>query len=734
MRLAFRRPPSFRPPRLLAALVSVLVGVHACSDGPVGPRAGSYRTLEIDVPFSSVVVPGHPRHFWITSQPRVALRIFLQGRSGRSGDSLVAVVRVDQADPVVGTVGTNGAQAALRDRVLVIPATSEATRYAISVAGANTRAGGDFTILATGWDHAPERAARDFPLGDTLEGEWFDADVDIDRLLFMAEAGAEYVFGIATGEARPGHAVGMQVVDSIGPGDLELRTFAEFPWVPRDLGYSTLRFKAATTRAHYISAYALEFAWPLPVAAPPVGPYRLWGYKVDSMPERRPSLVAVGDTIHEAIDHIGDLDVFRFQAVAGQDYRLDVHWDRALSSPISLQFYGDNAGAIEPELGSPLPRPDDLGFGFQAIETGPMRFTMRGGLGGRTDSVTADYRLELRRVLRTPESRAAALVPGDTVRTEAIERPGDIDEFTVAPMPGRIMTARVIAEPSMEGAIRVEGIVDFFGQSFILTLFPGQSTETWRIVGTDGVPNGIRVFGLGGARGAYRVEIDSVSTSPELVSPVLPLGAWVGGETIVPVVDVDSFRFPVVQGRRYDVLIALEPGATGNAWVYSYPGEGFYGGSTYESGQMGQFIASATGTVAIEVGGVLTGSYRLQAVAVDTMPEVHASALAVGDSVRDEALDILEDIDEYTFAADSGDTISLVASWVDGTDKPSLAAVLRHPVTGEHVWTWMIDDRGSYLLQASGTYRIRVYANKGVRNNGRGAYRLDLRRGRTPPP
>jgi hypothetical protein len=50
----------------------------------------------------------------------------------------------------------------------------------------------------------------------------------------------------------------------------------------------------------------------------PATPYSLWAYTISRAPEQGPVLIAVGDTITDAIDPIGDIDEFEFDGLQGE--------------------------------------------------------------------------------------------------------------------------------------------------------------------------------------------------------------------------------------------------------------------------------------------------------------------------------------------------------------------------------------------------------------------------------
>src|SRR5262249_3535777 len=158
------------------------------------------------------------------------------------------------------------------------------------------------------------------------------------------------------------------------------------------------------------------------------GPYRVWLYSFGLGPEALADTFAVGDTVAgESIAPWGDVDVFHFHGNRGQH--------------LNLKFQGLGASgsaelvAVLTTPGPPAAYPNTAVYSPTAAAALDDHQTMRlelpvtgwynlsvSGVGGI--AAQGPYRFEIETQDSLPEQVGAALVPGDSVMTEAIDRPG----------------------------------------------------------------------------------------------------------------------------------------------------------------------------------------------------------------------------------------------------------------------------------------------------------------------
>ena len=231
------------------------------------------------------------------------------------------------------------------------------------------------------------------------------------------------------------------------------------------------------------------------------------------------------------------------------------------------------------------------------------------------------YRLAVEPLGVAPEHVASALVLGDSVTTEAIDSPGDWDEYTVTAAPGQDLGVivhstrtdfvypwvRIFDRPTGDTL----GLTPVYGDRF---------TGPFRVPASGEV--GIAVYEPGGGFfrfcydatcggvfpfvGVYDFRVVPINRAPESVPTAYTVGDTVRGETISPVGDIDEFTSSGIPGEQltlFDrltatssldsaiVLEVIDPG-TGTSLVGS--NTAVFGGSTFFS--VGWFTVPASGT------------------------------------------------------------------------------------------------------------------------------------------
>lgn len=163
-----------------------------------------------------------------------------------------------------------------------------------------------------------------------------------------------------------------------------------------------------------------------------------------------------------------------------------------------------------------------------------------------------------------PEHVSAAVAVGDTVTGEAIDVPGDVDDFMVTSFPGdSIVLAIAGGSPALARLqVQVPPGNLFFGIGAATTVDATQpllATVTAPLyVGASGVLS-FRVTGLPGlfqhnAKGSYRVAVmRAPSQLPETASSALVVGDSVLSETLFIGADVDRFTLTATPGAPFTV-------------------------------------------------------------------------------------------------------------------------------------------------------------------------------------
>jgi hypothetical protein len=172
-------------------------------------------------------------------------------------------------------------------------------------------------------DRRPESVPALLPHGQLVSGEAIDHPGDID----------DFEIALAAGQYAT-------VLGRLGPGAVP-RTGTQVGSVIRDLANEwTIHHTilAASPGLHPLRVASLPTG-PSPARFHGHGPYELRVIVGNSAPESISAVISVGDTIRgESIDDIGDVDVFEFDAVAGDHLRLYVN---AMGRTLALTVWDD---------------------------------------------------------------------------------------------------------------------------------------------------------------------------------------------------------------------------------------------------------------------------------------------------------------------------------------------------------------------------------------------------------
>jgi len=516
-------------------------------------------------------------------------------------------------------------------------------------------------------DPAPETRPARFRIGDTVSGETIDPLVDADEFVVAGEAGQEVVAAAdAQGPAGSG-AVSLTVTD---PSARDLLAYV-FASAGTSTPLTTGRFRLPTSQD-----YRFIFRSVLSYGSPRYrGPYRFWSYAIDRAPEHRPPALPVGVEVGgERIDRAGDVDEFTFQAAAGAEFNAFLQSSRS--------FQVEVAPAAGPVLASGTSVGSDTGLFAHA--TGRFQIPAAGsyvvrvsGVDSHVRSDTGVYRLFLYPVDRRPERVPAAITPGDTLDGEAIDIPGDVDEFTFSGTAGEEFNAFLQArsgspdtylqlEVWAAGGTRLGGVTSSGTDTTLLRQSTGRfalpTTGTYRL----------RVSGMVDRtdrdRGSYRVLLYKVNRRPETAPDTIALGDSVSRESIDVPGDVDEWRVTVPDSTGANLVVQRGPDdpdgvltaqlldATGRplASAYSFgPGSG-----AASAGQTGLLaLAPGTYTVRVEGASLLAGTYRLWLYAFKFGPESVRDTIVLGDTVAGESIDPPGDVDTFRFFGRQGDHV-----------------------------------------------------------------------------
>jgi hypothetical protein len=561
---------------------------------------------------------------------------------------------------------------------------------------------------------------------------------DIDTFVVAGTAGAELVGYIQARDTSTTGMVSFAVEALAGAGSIVGDSELEQG--------STGRFLLPATRDYRITVQAAGD--PLNGLQTYHGPYRFQLRAVQRAPESAAALVQPGDTVSgERLNYVGDIDDFTLTGAPGQAVHFFFQATSGSANTRLQLVLLDTAGQPWTVVRSNGADPDLLGQAVGPL-TLPGTGTVRVEVMGEDDRSLADrgpYRFLVFPVDRHPETASDTVAYRDSILTESIDVPGDIDEFHVS-VPESTLANLVVKKDAADGSVIV-GLVDSSGTQLasVVSFVPGGSAESGAIPLTPGEYL-LRAEGyFSQYRGHYEIRLYAGFTQkPESLADTVVVPDTVSGETISPPGDYDDFW---LYGKRGDhVNLALEGQAavsTGGFGallfspdvlplsILSTPTQSDSLGA-HESGRIDLVT---DGWYRITVSGassppqvVETGAYRFALTRLSTAPEHVGAALVPGDSVTAEEMDSRDDWDEFTLTGIPGQLLTIVTRTIDPapTGIP-LLAVFDSITTDTVAWTPVQGfDRptGYFTMPASGRLKIAVYRHPTFTTTFLGGYRF----------
>jgi len=647
---------------------------------------------------------------------------------GPRGSGSVSLTVVDTVAPnLLGYVFGDAGTPTLTTGRLRLPASHD---YLFSVWSVTSnvypRYRGPYRFWSYLIDRAPEHRPAPIPLAAEVRGEMIDRAGDVDEFTFTAPVGAEY-----NAFVQAPRAVQLEVAPVSGPV-LAAATSS---------GADTGLFSHATGRFQVPAAgtYLVRVAGTAPTQIADTGAYRLFLYPVDRRPEHVSAAITPGDTISgEAIDLPGDIDEFTFSGAAGEEFNAFFQAENG-SPETSLQLeLVDGAGTVlrtVQSVGTDTSLLRQVTGRFALPGTGTYRLRVSGAPYYPYDFNRGAYRLFLYRINRRPETLPATLALGDSLSGEAIDLPGDVDEFrvTVPDSSGANLALEVESPP--DAGLTVQ-LVDSATGRVIATTSTSQvgtpaATGRMRVapgkyivrVGTSG-----DAYDRSTLRGPYRLWFYRFGFGPEAVSDTFAVGDTVSGEAIEPWGDDDQFHFYGLKGQHINIMaqgLAAPSSGAFQFFVTPPPGSPGYGvfltsgtaASALEEHQTARIDLPSTGWYTVDVtgaGGTFSerGPYRFAVLPIDPGPEQVSAALAVGDSVITESIDAPGDWDEFTVTATPRQDISVIVNGRDGLTGPFAYVWVFDPVTLDTL-AWQAGQfrriAGPFRVPASGQFKIAVF-------------------------
>jgi hypothetical protein len=673
-----------------------------------------------------------------TIDPIVDVDDFLAG--GVAGEEIVAVVDA-QASPGPGALSLGildlktGAGLAGTSAISGVFPVSTTGRvrlpgtglylFRLRALGDHSRLRGPYRFWSYPINRAPERLPDVATAGTEISGEAIDPAGDVDQFTLQAAAGSEInAFLEAARNFR------LEIVPPNGP------TRAEVTAVPGSLAkHATGRIKLTGT-----GPYSARVSGSSATLAADTGAYRVVLQVIDRRPESVPAILVPGDTVTgEAIDAAGDIDEFTFSATAGQEF--NVFFENLSGSPEVLHHLtvlGPNALV---DVWSPWFHPDSRALvtgRFTVAEAGTYALRVEGAVDV-TDRDVGPYQLCLYAIDRRPEHLPDALVFGDGLSGEAIDVPGDVDEFhvTVSDTSAANLAVRLGPDASDgglevqltdSGTSKVVGAAgasgqDGVGQSGAFQVLPG--AYTLRVQGGEARSR---------LRASYQVWLYRFRLGPEVAPDTIAVGDTISVEAIEPPGDEDHYSFYGTKGQHVNLALQGQAAESNGslAAILSGPVPPYLNPlATVVSPTSAPSLADhqslrldlpATGWYGVTVrgGGWLAtlndhGAYRVTVAASSTAPERVTAYLAPGDSVTGELIDELGDWDEYAVTASPGQELGVVFQGLAAAGYVRVVAV--DPVSGDSLAGVVGQGQqlaGPFNVPAGGRVTLAVFELRGA--------------------
>ena len=473
--------------------------------------------------------------------------------------------------------------------------------------------------------------------------------------------------------------------------------------------------------------------------------------------QQRPfSAIAINDTLNREIAATGQVDTLRFVATASMRIRIDLQVlvagtgertiQYALVDSVTGQQVLVRQGAQPPTapLGPDIASPSTVWFAVPRTTTYLVLVSAYTPVSGA--AYVGAYRLRLVGADLRPEAARDTLVVDDSV-SEAIDRPGDVDDFFLKASGGaKDFVVSIRAETgNAADTLVVEMITDPPDLVPLrVVLSPGNAaymipSSLERLAGAVQAQR-IRVRALRASTvGSYRLKFYKINRGPEHAPAVI-----VPGDTIVDAHDYardfDEFTFAGDPTREYAIAFQATSGSLADTLLLAsdQPDLRSIGNAASLTTTLSRRFSGATFRITVIAPNdeVKHGPYRFVVLPINTKPEGGSDTFAVGDTASD-LLELPVDVDEFSVPVQAGQLLSLYAQaltadtseqlYIEGrfstsNTTPPFADLYLRANGGKPSLQATRSDR--FAVQQNGTLRLRV----STLSQFAGRYRLALGR------
>ena len=275
---------------------------------------------------------------------------------------------------------------------------------------------------------------------------------------------------------------------------------------------------------------------------------------------------------------------------------------------------------------------------------------------------------------------------------------------------------------------------------------PPNATEShWLVtpVTSSDASYALEVAGSPAQSSNYRVEVEALNRGPETGSASIALGTIVQ-EAIDQPADVDEYTFNATAGQQFEIY--LQQLATGtpqgiSATILPDTGSGFGWPVALSVPPDSDLEQQASGITRIVTPGryrlvvqgrpiqpAYVGAYRVELLPINRAPEHASPTLVPGDTVSNESIDHVGDIDEFTLSGAPGGEYNVFVEASGAAPHAVTAQVVGHTefsATATPGGLPLLQNAtGRFTMPASGSVTIQVYDARDSYGLYRGPYRL----------
>jgi hypothetical protein len=520
---------------------------------------------------------------------------------------------------------------------------------------------GAYRFLLYAIDPHPEHIAATIVPGDTISGESIDVPGDVDEFSVPGVPGDE-------------DNVFFQALNGLSSAPLQLEVVNDSGRVLN----SVLSSVADTGLTHQFTgrfvipasgSLRLRVTGANSTAARDTGAYRLSLYRVNRKPEHTSDTLVFGDSVlGERIDLAGDIDEFQVTVPDSSGANLMIQLDSTASAVPLVVSLLDSTGHAAPQLFTW--NPGEL-MQTSTFPIGPGKYTLQVNAYDDHSGVVGGYRVWLYKFKFGPEIAPDTIAIGDTISSEALDPPGDVDQFAFFGKAGDHLSVAFqgLGLPGNGGFMAmITGPADppiwfFYCPMQSDSLGACQSNRLdlnrtgWYRLAITGASSPTQPSEVG----PYRVALTRWNTAPEHVGSALSPGDSVTAEALDYLWDWDEFTITGSPGQTLAV-ISRTPSGTGSSYVLVFDSTT---GDTLAKGYpqsfdtpTPRFTLPANGHAELAVYSTgFVGAYQFTVVPVNPAPENVPATFTVGDTVRGEAIFPATDLDEFSATAAPGATL-----------------------------------------------------------------------------